>query len=186
MPSNTRKNILTFSLALTAITAMGLTGCQSPEDTSDDAAASATNSNKTVATVKTDAAHRRAGFETRSTDMGLWVFYEESPELKTHDSGLELEKHVSVIRNVDGDILTIKAPDRGIITAYLAAKPGYTTRMVDDQLWVFALDSEPLAAYLADGSVPPDHFTRIVNMQNEVVTVKAPTREVYDGYAGAN
>ena len=62
----------------------------------------------------------RPGFVGRVHDGNVWVFRMGSPELAEFDSGTELEKHVTSIVNVNGDVQTIKAPDMATLNAYRA------------------------------------------------------------------
>ena len=123
----------------------------------------------------------RPGFVTRIVDGYLWVFIEGSPELRAVQAGDELAKHVTKMSNVNGQVRTIKAPDKAVIDAYLPARPGYATRLIGGYLWVFAQGSNDLAVVDAGGELAK-HVTKITNVDGQVRTLKAPDGETLRGY----
>jgi|GEM_PF-259436 len=65
------------------------------------------------------AGYERAGFVTRMQDGRLWVFKEDSAELKKFDAHGELAVHVVLPAAGPGGI-TLKAPDAETAAAYMA------------------------------------------------------------------
>ncbi len=126
----------------------------------------------------------KPGYAARVLDGYLWVFYTNSPELSVVDSGGELAKHVTKIANVAGDVRTIKAPSIEIVKAYLAAKPGFIARIVDDYLWIFMEGSEEYET-VAGGGELAKHVTKISSTPEGVMTIKAPDMETIKAYLSA-
>jgi sugar lactone lactonase YvrE len=94
----------------------------------------------------------KPGFATRTADGRLWVFKAGAKEIAEFDKHGELVKQV--IRPGAGpDGMTIKAPDSETITAYLCAKQGFVTRVVDGRLWVFKEGSKEIEEFDKHGEL---------------------------------
>jgi hypothetical protein len=123
--------------------------------------------------------YSKPGFVTKMEDGRLWVFRQGSKELATVESGGELAKHTTQIGAGPAG-LTVKAPDNRTILEYLAAKPGFTTVVDGNRLWVFHEDSADLETFEAGGELAK-HVTR-VNAGPLDTTVKSPDTETLDAY----
>jgi len=124
---------------------------------------------------------RRAGYVLFEGDKATWIFHDGSEALKDHMAGRELAKHVTKMSNVNGKVRTLKAPDTQTIEAYLAARPGFATRVIDGYLWVFYQGSEELAIVDAGGELAK-HVTKMTNINGKVRTLKAPDAETLKAY----
>jgi hypothetical protein len=124
----------------------------------------------------------KPGFETRLADGRLWVFSASSKELAEFEQHGELAKHV--IRPGAGPAgITIKAPEAETIDAYLTAKPGFVTRLVDGRLWVFRSGGGELAEFDQQGELAK-HVTH-PGVGPGGVTVKAPDADTVAAYLAA-
>jgi hypothetical protein len=84
----------------------------------------ATNGSDDTAVVEKDFSKydfSKPGFVTKIVDNRLWVFKAEDPELKKFEKDGELGKHVTVPGGGPYGI-TVKAPDKETIDAYMADK----------------------------------------------------------------
>jgi hypothetical protein len=119
------------------------------------------------------------GFVTILEDDRLWVFDESSEQLAAYETNGELAKHTTRI-GVGPAGLTVKAPDNDTILRYLAAKPGFVTRVDEGRIWVFLEGSEELKTVMNGGELAK-HVTR-VNAGPLDTTLKAPDKETLDEY----
>jgi hypothetical protein len=102
--------------------------------------------------------YNKRGFVTFEDDGRLWVFTTDSPELPQYLAGGELAKHV--IRPGAGPgKMTLKSPDAETIDAFLTAKNGFVTKVVDGRLWIFREGSDELKSFETDGE-PAKYVTR--------------------------
>ncbi len=123
--------------------------------------------------------HNKPGFVTFEEDGRLWVFTHHSPELADYLAGGELAKHV--IRPGAGPAgMTIKGPDAETIDAYLVAKAGFVTKVVDGRLWVFREGSETLKEFEEGGELAK-HVIR-PGAGPAGMTIKGPDAETIDAY----
>jgi len=134
---------------------------------------------KTVATSADKNPWARPGFAAIEEDGRLWVFDMDSPDLAHYLNDGELAKHV-IRPGVGPAGMTLKAPDGDTITRYVAAKPGFVTRLEDGRLWVFRKGSEELAAFDADGELAK-HVIR-PSAGPLGTTLKSPDAETLDAY----
>jgi hypothetical protein len=121
----------------------------------------------------------KPGFFTEMKEGRLWVFREGDDELARFRSGGELAKHVTRVKAGPGGV-TVKAPDTETLDAYMTARDGFYTQMVDGRLWVFVDGSSDLESFRG-GNEPAKHVTR-VKAGPGGVTVKAPDTETLDAY----
>lgn len=126
--------------------------------------------------------YARPGFVTLMEDGRLWVFEEDSKDLKKYQEHGELAKHI--IRPGAGpDRLTLKAPDTETAEAYMLAKPGFATRVEDGRLWVFRAGSDEFKKYQEHGELAK-HVIRPGAGPNRM-TLKSPDVETIDAYMSA-
>ena len=95
---------------------------------------------------------KKNGFITKIVDGRVWVFRAASPELENFLADSTLAKHV-IRPGVGPNGMTVKSPDMITVDAYLTAKDGFTTKVVDGRLWVFRQDAPELAAFNRDGEL---------------------------------
>ncbi len=147
--------------------------------------ASQTNTTQVAAPAKTVTPSAvRSGFVIFEEEAATWVFASNSKELVAHQAGKELAKHSTKLKAAPGGIIKIKAPDQGTIDAYLAAKSGFVTRVIDGYLWVFVEGSAEQKAVDA-GNELAKHVTKLTNVGGTVRTIKAPSIEVLNAYNAA-
>ena len=124
----------------------------------------------------------KPGFETRVADGRLWVFPASAKELAEFEKNGELAKHV--IRPGAGPAgMTIKAPDAEVIDAYLTAKPGFVTRLVDGRLWVFRKAAAEFAEFEKHGDLGK-HVT-LPGAGPGGLTIKGPDSDTLAAYLAA-
>ncbi len=124
----------------------------------------------------------KPGFVTRIVEGRLWVFKEGAKEIAKFDKEGELVKQV--IRPAAGpNRMTIKAPDSGTITAYLCAKNGFVTRIVDGRLWVFHEGAKEIAKFDKDGELVKQVIRPGAGPGG--ITVKAAETETINAYLAA-
>lgn len=122
----------------------------------------------------------KEGFVTFVEDGRLWVFHEGSDDLKTHETGGELAKHVTRVGAGPGG-KTIKAPDSETIVDYMTKLEGFETFVNSEgRLWVFRQDSPALEQFYKTGH-PEKHVT-LIGAGPLGLTIKAPDRETADAY----
>ena len=167
MKSSNASGLLLFLLASTGLVA----ACQAP--VAEDGATSATTTGPIAEQVAEGGAadvveataqvpstlFAKDGFVVYETDGRLWIFREDSADLQEFLSIGEPAKHVIKIAAGPGG-RTVKAPDTDTILAYLGARDGFVTRVVDGRIWVFAEgDAESLADFERQGE-PAKHIIR--------------------------
>ena len=119
------------------------------------------------------------GFTTFLVDGRVWVFKAGAEEIAEFQKSGELAKHV--IRPGAGPGgLTLKAPDADTITAYLVARAGFETMLVDGRLWVFRSGAEVIAELKKNGELA-QHVTR-PGAGPDNITLKGPDAETLDAY----
>lgn len=97
-----------------------------------------------------DASFAKPGFVAKEKEGRLWVFREGSKELAAFEKHGEPAKQV--VRPGVGPLgMTLKGPDTETILAYVAAKPGFVTKVNDGRIWVFREGSEELVAFEKHG-----------------------------------
>jgi len=103
--------------------------------------------------VKTSAdksAFARRGFYAEVADGRLWVFEIGSDALAEFmDKGEPAKQAIVPVVGPMG--MTVKSSDRDVILAYVAAKPGFFTKVVDGRVWVFEENSEDLEEFKKSG-----------------------------------
>jgi hypothetical protein len=128
--------------------------------------------------------YAKPGFYTQVDEGGrLWVFEEGSEALAEFKSKGEPGK-IAIRPGAGPGGITIKSVDRETIIAYVVAKPGfYTSLDQHGRLWVFAEDSEELAAFKEKGELARHVIRPAAGPLG--LTVKAPTTEVIEAYLAA-
>lgn len=123
--------------------------------------------------------YTRPGFTVVPVDGRLWVFEHGSSALaELRDRGEPAEHVTRPGAGPDGR--TLKAVDSRTIQAYLAAREGFVTEVVDDEVWVFLPGSEALAEYRASGRLA-DPVT-VEGAGPLGLTVHAASADVLDAY----
>lgn len=123
--------------------------------------------------------YNKRGFVTCEEDGRLWVFTTDSSKLGEFLKGGELAKHV--IRPGAGPAgMTLKSPDAETIDAYVTAKSGFVTKIVDGRLWVFREGAKELEAF-AEGGELAKHVIR-PGAGPLGMTIKSPDAETIDAY----
>ena len=135
----------------------------------------------TCATEKTVCTASTTGYVKIEKEKAVWVFMANDATLEDFKAGKELAKHVTKMKNQDGEIKIYKAPDSDTLKGYLAMKPGFVTRVQEGYLWVYKLGSEELVKALK-GEELAKHTTSMKNVNGQIITFKAPSKEVIDGY----
>jgi len=125
---------------------------------------------------------QKPGFVTQVEDGRLWVFEEGSEGLAEFEQTGEPAKHV--IRPGAGPGgMTIKSSDADVIDAYLHAKPGFMTKVIDGRLWVISAGSEEEAAFKKHGELAKHVIKPGAGPGG--MTVKAPDVETIGKYMAA-
>jgi hypothetical protein len=94
----------------------------------------------------------KAGFATSIVDGRLWVFKADAAELEEFKANSELAKSVTRPGAGQGG-MTIRSADSETIDAYLTAKDGFETFIVDGRVWVFRTGAEELAEFKSNGEL---------------------------------
>jgi 1,2-phenylacetyl-CoA epoxidase PaaB subunit len=136
-----------------------------------------------VATVADKASpYAKPGFLVREEDGRLWVFRPDSASLAEFIKSGDLPKRVT--RPAAGPAgITLMSDDAATIDAFVTAKAGFVTRLVDDRLWVFRTGSADFAAFEKDGELAK-HVIRPGAGSNGM-TIKAPDAETIEAYLTA-
>ena len=128
----------------------------------------------------------RAGFVTFLDGGRLWVFRNATEALTEFLKTGEPAKQFTVPGGGPRGV-TVKAPDRETLVAYLASEDGFvivpSTEHGDVRIWVFRAGCPELAAFRSQGELAK-HVTRL-GVGPLGTTVKAPDRETLDAYAAA-
>jgi hypothetical protein len=126
--------------------------------------------------------HDRPGFRTFLDDGRVVVFRSDDAELDAFTRTRELGKSVTRLGEGPGGA-TLRAPDHATLDAYLLARPGFATRIVDGRIWVFAADSDDWRQFLRTGD-PARAVTRVGAGPNGM-TVKGSDAAVLDAWLAA-
>lgn len=94
----------------------------------------------------------KSGFETSIVDGRLWIFKSDATELEEFKSNGELAKSVTRVGAGPGG-MTIRSADSETIDAYLTAKDGFETFIVDGRVWVFRTGAEELTEFKSNGEL---------------------------------
>lgn len=121
----------------------------------------------------------KRGFTTQMDDGRLWVFHEDSKELDRFKRTGDLGKRV-VMPGAGPGGMTIKAPDRETVQAYLAAMDGFYTQIEDGRVWVFRPNTKELEEFRSKGE-PAKHVIR-PKAGPLGMTIKAPDTETANAY----
>lgn len=109
----------------------------------------------------------------------LWIFHINSPELSDFFERGELAKQV-IQPGAGPNRMTLKSADRETILGYVAAKPGFETRIDDGRLWVFVQGCPELLEYETKGELAKHVIRPGVGPMG--VTLKSPDAETIDAY----
>jgi len=126
----------------------------------------------------------KPGFSTKIQSGYLWVYRVGSDELEKANKGIELAKHATAIENINGRVVTVKAPSQEIIRSYLATKDGFTAFIKKGYLWVFRNNSKELAK-MQEGQELVKHTTTIRNINGRATTIKSSDKETIECYLAA-
>ena len=127
-------------------------------------------------------AHRKPGFVTWEEDGRLWVFDLTSADAADFVKTGDLAKSVTRI-GAGPNGMSIRSSDVETIDAYLTARPGFATFIVDGRLWVFKAGAEDLAEFKASGE-PAKSVTRVGAGPNGM-TIRSSDSETIDAYLAA-
>jgi hypothetical protein len=100
----------------------------------------------------------KAGFITFEENGRLWVFRAGSKELADYVKNGELAAHVS-LPGIGPGGMTVRGPDKETIVDYVLARPGFATKIVKEQLWVFRAGGKDWKEFLEHGE-PAKQVTR--------------------------
>jgi len=100
----------------------------------------------------------RQGYKTLLKDDRLWVFEAGSENYLSFRSGNEPAKNVTLPRAGPAG-LSLRGLDTETLNGYLAARPGFVTRIVDGRIWVFRPGSDALREFEKTGE-PAKHVIR--------------------------
>ncbi len=121
----------------------------------------------------------KGGFFVKEDEGRLWVFRSDDPALAKFLAGIEPAK--MVIRPGAGPGgATLKALDAETIAAYLAAKDGFVTFIVEGRIWVFRTDAPERAEFRAGGEIAKN--VPRPGAGPDGMTVRAPDAETLDAY----
>ncbi len=121
----------------------------------------------------------RNGFETSLVDGRLWVFKTGSEDLAEFKAHGEPAKSVTRV-GAGPNGLTIRSGDSETIDAYLAARDGFETFIVDGRLWVFRSGAEEIAEFEKFGE-PARSVTRVGAGPNGM-TIRSVDGATIDAY----
>lgn len=121
----------------------------------------------------------KGGFFVKEDEGRLWIFRSDDPALAEFLAGTEPAKMVIRPGAGPGGV-TLKALDAETISAYLAAKDGFVTFIVDGRIWVFRKDAPELAEFRSGGEIAKN-VTR-PGAGPDGMTVRAPDVETLDAY----
>ena len=124
----------------------------------------------------------RPGFETFIIDGRLWVLV---PGTEAHAEFLKSGEPAKSVTRVGAgpNGMTVRSGDVETIDAYLTAKDGFATSVVDGRLWVFKSGSEGLAEFKAHGE-PAKSVTRVGAGPNGM-TIRSDDVSTIDAYLTA-
>ncbi len=124
-------------------------------------------------------AHRKPGFVTWEEDGRLWVFDLTSADAADFVKTGDLAKSVTRI-GAGPNGMSIRSSDVETIDAYLTARPGFATFIVDGRLWVLVPGTEAYAEFVASGE-PAKSVTR-VGAGPGGMTIRSGDIETIDAY----
>jgi hypothetical protein len=124
----------------------------------------------------------KPGFATALDDGRLWVFPAGSPSWQSFLENGPPAKSVTRVSQGPGGI-SIRAEELETIQAYLTARPGFATALVDGRVWVSRADSEDWTAFQAQGE-PAKSVTR-VGAGPTGLSLRASDAETIDAYLHA-
>ncbi|MHC4876447.1 MAG: hypothetical protein ACYTGL_08105 [Planctomycetota bacterium] len=122
---------------------------------------------------------QRKGFETFLVDGRLWVFKTGAEELAEFRAHGEPAKSVTRV-GAGPNGMTIRSGDSETIDAYLAAKDGFETFIVEGRLWVFREGAEELSEFKQFGE-PAKSVTRVGAGPNGM-TIRSVDGATIDAY----
>ncbi len=135
-----------------------------------------------VRTMADKTPYDKRGFATYLQDGRLWILRLGSAMLAEYLTSGELAKRVTRPGTGPGG-LTVMSGDNETIDAYLTAKPGFVTRLVDGRLWVFRSGGAELAEFDRQGELA-QHVTH-PGVGPGGITVKAPDAGTVAAYLAA-
>jgi hypothetical protein len=121
----------------------------------------------------------KEGFYTQIIDGRVWVFAYGDGGLADFIVKGPSDKHSTKIGAGPAG-MTVKGPDMDTILDYIAAKPGFYTKVIDGRVWVFKGATPELMEFLAMG--PSDKHSTKVGAGPGGMTVKAPNSKVITEY----
>ncbi len=124
-------------------------------------------------------AHRKPGFVTWIDDGRLWVFDLTSVAAADFVKSGDLAKSVTRIA-AGPNGMTVRSNDADVIDAYLTARDGFDTFIVDGRLWVLVPGTEAHAEFLKSGE-PAKSVTRVGAGPNGM-TIRSGNVETIDAY----
>ncbi|MCR9247027.1 MAG: hypothetical protein NXI31_18495 [bacterium] len=101
----------------------------------------------------------RPGFIVREFDGRLYVFPAAAPEAAGFEDSAVLRHSVTRI-GVGPQGMTVRAPDRETIDAYLIAREGFRTEIVDGRVWILRAGSAECDAF-DEGAQLRESVTRV-------------------------
>lgn len=179
------------SISAIVLAAAVTIGCQSSTQQSSTggsavlASSSSTQAAKTPSATGASLKHPLApefakpGFLTLLEDGRLWIFKDGSKEFAEFQKNGELAKHVVYPGQGPGR-MTLKAPDRDTVLAYLCSKPGYTAITENGRTWIFRDGSKEFAEFQKHGELAK-HIVRPAAGPMRS-TLRAPDAETLDSW----
>lgn len=123
--------------------------------------------------------HRKPGFVTWVDEGRLWIFELTSVEAADFVKSGDLAKSVTRIA-AGPNGMTVRSADTETMDAYLTARDGFETFIVDGRLWVFRSGAEALAEFKQFGE-PSRSVTR-VGVGPNGLTVRSVDGATIDAY----
>ena len=121
----------------------------------------------------------KPGFVTFLEDGRLWVFKENAKELADFQKDGELARHV-VFPGQGPARMTLKAPDRDTVLAYLCSKPGFVAIAEDGRTWIFREGSKDFADFQKSGELARHVVRPAAGPMRS--TLRAPDAETLDAW----
>jgi len=132
------------------------------------------------ASIEAQAPYAKPGFHTSlDSDGRLWVFPEGHED---HQAYLEKGKPVRQVRRIAAGPQgqTLISTEAEHLEAYIVAKPGFYTRVIDGRLWVFPEGHADHQAYLENG-LPVRQVRRIAAGPLEMTVISTEAEHI-DAY----
>lgn len=123
--------------------------------------------------------YAKSGFYVEEKEGRLWVFKNGSAGLEQFETHGEPAKFSTAVGAGPGG-LTIRSDSKETIIAYLGAKKGYHTDVVDGRLWILKEGSESLEQFLSHGE--PAKNVSFVGKGPLRCTVRSDSKETYIKY----